>query len=632
LLLAILITIASKLLFWIKILQHKMKFQAFANKHPTDLGVLGLEATKAATEKLFGPSSTDGHLVPDDFSSLPLETRIKVSREGRAIASNKFAAVKDTLLIWGKAYLLGRLLRRFLQNFASKFVAKSCAWFVVLSVLYRRWGAKERFSKGEYLGPTLWPFFGGFLNMAAHRDILHDHLLNSIRNAGFKTIEIPVPMTCFVILMDVRDREYVLKTNPWNFLKNRKDDVMSFDFVFSELLGRGIFATEKSEWFDSRKIASHMFSGHALRSQMEHVFNSPADRTVRLLEKAAGNNTVVDFQEIFQCAVFDAFCEIAFGVFPNATESAIEGVKPAFLVSFDYCQNVASERVARSPLDWQIARLIGSVTGTGKEGRFIKHMKVIDDYVYKIINERLYEKDISSRTDLLSLYIQHSRNQGEQFTLTDFRDIIVNFMIAGRDTTSCTLTYAMKFLGENPQCVARLREEGLCELGKTDPSSNISWEASKSIPYTDAVVNEVLRMAPPVGDDFRICVSDDVLPSGLRIRDGTRVALCNVAIGRDPFLWSNPETFDPERWMKYDEEGTALPVRRVDELVHPIFFAGRRLCLGKDMARFEAIVFMSKILSRFDISVIPNQDTTMVMGPVIFMRNGLRCRLDLVKA
>ena len=67
--------------------------------------------------------------------------------------------------------------------------------------------------------------------------------------------------------------------------------------------------------------------------------------------------------------------------------------------------------------------------------------------------------------------------------------------VAGRDTTSCTLTYATKFLGENPAVLTRLRGEGFFELGADAP---ISWEESKSIPYADAVINEVLRMAPPV--------------------------------------------------------------------------------------------------------------------------------------
>lgn len=129
-----------------------------------------------------------------------------------------------------------------------------------------------------------------------------------------------------------------------------------------------------------------------------------------------------------------------------------------------------------------------------------------------------------------------------------------------------------------------------------------------------------------MGNDFRLCVSDDVLPSGLRIRDGSRVAILNQAIGRDPFLWSDPDRFMPERWIKYDQQGVPQPVKRVDEYVHPIFFGGRRLCLGKDMARFEAIVFMSKIFDVLRIEPLPVKEAT-VTGPVIFLQEGLKCKI-----
>jgi len=82
----------------------------------------------------------------------------------------------------------------------------------------------------------------------------------------------------------------------------------------------------------------------------------------------------------------------------------------------------------------------------------------------------------------------------------------------------------------------------------------------------------------------------------------------------------------PERWIKYDQQGVPQPVKRVDEYVHPIFFGGRRLCLGKDMARFEAIVFMSKIFDVLRIEPLPVKEAT-VTGPVIFLQEGLKCKI-----
>lgn len=77
---------------------------------------------------------------------------------------------------------------------------------------------------------------------------------------------------------------------------------------------------------------------------------------------------------------------------------------------------------------------------------------------------------------------------------------IVGFRVAGRDTTSCTLTYATKFLHENVEALKRLSEEGLFELGERSLSHNrrITWDDTRSNPYVDAVINEVLRLAPPV--------------------------------------------------------------------------------------------------------------------------------------
>lgn len=81
--------------------------------------------------------------------------------------------------------------------------------------------------------------------------------------------------------------------------------------------------------------------------------------------------------------------------------------------------------------------------------------------------------------------------------------------------------------------------------------------------------------------------------------------------------------------MKYDAQGIPMPLRRVDEYVHPIFFAGRRLCLGKDMARFESIVFMSKIFEKINLQPLVPKQVATVTGPVIFIKNGLPCKVSL---
>ena len=162
---------------------------------------------------------------------------------------------------------------------------------------------------------------------------------------------------------------------------------------------------------------------------------------------------------------------------------------------------------------------------------------------------------------------------------------------------------------------------------------NLTLDESKTLVYTNAVINEALRMAPPVGNDFRLVAEDVEFPSGLKARRGDRVWLCNMAIGRDTKLWTSPDEFRPERWIRKDAEGKPTPPRRVDEFVHPVFLGGPRLCLGKDMARFEAAVFVAHILSRVQVDPVPGQDLdTVVVAPAIFLKDGLKVTVRELKA
>ena len=107
----------------------------------------------------------------------------------------------------------------------------------------------------------------------------------------------------------------------------------------------------------------------------------------------------------------------------------------------------------------------------------------------------------------MSLFIMHAHKTGQDFILSDayLTDMIINFMIAGRDTTSCTLTNIFKMLATNPAAEARAVAEARAALPGRDSKPTYA-ACVKNMPYADACFNESLRMYPPVGNDGRFAV------------------------------------------------------------------------------------------------------------------------------
>ncbi|HYE75843.1 MAG TPA: hypothetical protein VEF04_21040, partial [Blastocatellia bacterium] len=181
-----------------------------ANTVPTDLGTKSIAEVNAFYDKLRGPPNKNGTIKPDTFSMLTGEERAEVSRKGRELANDRFAAVRQVAQNVLALNLLHRLMRYIARwlGFRKASLISSC---ILAVALYKRWGAWTRISKDPLPAgaPTIVPFLGALPTMVAHKDDMHGFLLEITRKTGFATLEIPVPMACFVTLMDPRDREYV---------------------------------------------------------------------------------------------------------------------------------------------------------------------------------------------------------------------------------------------------------------------------------------------------------------------------------------------------------------------------------------------------------------------------------------
>jgi cytochrome P450 len=125
-----------------------------------------------------------------------------------------------------------------------------------------------------------------------------------------------------------------------------------------------------------------------------------------------------------------------------------------------------------------------------------------------------------------------------------------------------------------------------------------SFEELRDMHYLQAAISETLRLYPPVPVDTKACQSDDVLPDGTFVGKKWFVTYHAYAMGRMESIWGkNCRDFVPERWL---ENGI---YRQESPFKFPVFHAGPRMCLGKDMAYIQMKSIAASVIERFEIDV-----------------------------
>jgi cytochrome P450 len=188
------------------------------------------------------------------------------------------------------------------------------------------------------------------------------------------------------------------------------------------------------------------------------------------------------------------------------------------------------------------------------------------------------------------------------------RDMMISFIMAGRDTTSSAMTWFFWLLSHYSNIEHKILKEANCE--------SLDYESLKNMNFLKACLCESMRLYPPVAWDSKHATCDDVLPDGTLVKSGDRVTYFPYGMGRMENIWGKDWfEFKPDRWLvetvepvepENNEIGTIL--KEVCPFKFPIFQAGPRVCLGKEMAFIQMKYVVSTIVRRFNIKVVgPNK-------------------------
>ncbi|KAG9309786.1 cytochrome P450 [Chiua virens] len=204
-------------------------------------------------------------------------------------------------------------------------------------------------------------------------------------------------------------------------------------------------------------------------------------------------------------------------------------------------------------------------------------------------------------------------------------------ILAGYETTSISLTWALIELSRNPDIQTKLRNE-LLDHG-SDPTYD---QLTNSLPCLDAVVHEVFRLHAPVREIIRTATEDDVLPlsepirtksgeliESLPIAAGTTLVVPISAVNCSNAIWGeDSKTFNPNRWLEgAGENGIPSKAREVQGHRHLLTFTdGPRTCLGKNFAVAEFKAVLSVLVKNFVFEMRDGPETKLEMSRGILPR------------
>nr|CAI5826710.1 unnamed protein product [Callosobruchus analis] len=223
-------------------------------------------------------------------------------------------------------------------------------------------------------------------------------------------------------------------------------------------------------------------------------------------------------------------------------------------------------------------------------------MKVVNDTIeYRMKNNVVRKDFLQSLIELRAHDQQDHKKDGKSLTMDEIAAQSFIFFIAGFETSSTTMTFALYELATHPEIQEKAREEILQVLKRHD--NKFSYDAVNELVYLKQVIDEALRKYPALPLVTRVCVKDYKIPgTDVVIEEGTKIIVPIAGIHHDDRYYEDPEKFDPDRFTEANKEQR-----------HPYanlsFGEGPRICIGMRFGIMQTKVGLASILKNYRVSL-----------------------------
>ncbi|KAM6530353.1 hypothetical protein FALCPG4_008476 [Fusarium falciforme] len=332
-----------------------------------------------------------------------------------------------------------------------------------------------------------------------------------------------------------------------------------------------------------RRALANGFSARTMQEQ-EPIIKSYVDSFIQVLhEECADGKEPVNVEQWLNFLTFDIVGDLAFGEsfgclvekkYNPWVRHIFKGIKDiAYMTNF-----------GRIP--W-LARILKLFTPKSVSNKWAEHREISSEKVRKRL---AMEYD---RPDFVDSMVKKTKSAGADITFDELASNAQLIVLAGSETTATLLSAATYYLTTHPDILTKLNDEVRSAFTTEDEIDMIS--VSK-LPYMLAILNESLRMFPPVVNGVPRLIGpggDTII--GQYIHEGTTVDIWHWAVYRNPDHFAQPNDFIPERWLgdtRFDNDAKRA--------LQP-FSIGPRDCIGKNLAHAEMRLILARLAWNFDI-------------------------------
>jgi cytochrome P450 len=365
------------------------------------------------------------------------------------------------------------------------------------------------------------------------------------------------------------------------------------------VVGEGLICIEGDHWRSQRKLTQPSFDPKLLQTFDGLI----AKETDALLERWDGHAERGEAVDVARDMVHLALANLGGAMFSTDWREEALVMADAVEYTIGYAYKLLTQPV-----------VLPENVPTPANRKFQESRRTLEQIMERMIAKR--RESGEEREDLLGkLLSARDAETGEGLTDYQIRSHLMTFMFGGHETVAVGMAWTFWLLSRHPEILRRLEAEVDTTLNGVRPT----FENTRPLEYLTRVINESLRIRPPVWLMSRMPERDDEV-GGYPIPAGSQILISSYVSHHHTDFWPNPEGFDPDRWLP------EVVAERPRQAWFP-FSGGPHQCIGGYFGLMEMQIVISRILQRYELELVPGHRVVANPGITLGFKHGLKMTL-----